>query len=63
YRLVALPEKKDPITELMNEFLGTQTRKSLMKELGEDYRYYEYLKDLREIKGIQARLPFEMVLE
>jgi protease-4 len=63
YRLVALPEKKDPITELMNEFLGSQTRKSLMKELGEDYRYYEYLKDLREIKGIQARLPFEMVLE
>jgi hypothetical protein len=36
-------------------------RTSLLKnELGNEYVYYETLQDIRSMKGIQARIPFEV---
>jgi protease-4 len=63
YRLTALPEQKDPFTQIMEDFFGSQVQSTLKNELGADYRYYEYLKQIRGIRGIQARMPFEIVLE
>jgi protease IV len=63
YRVLALPEKKDPFQQIMEEFFGSGIRTSLKKELGDDYKYYEFLREVRGIRGIQARLPFEITIE
>ena len=32
----------------------------LQKELGDNYIYYKYLEDVKNMKGVQARMPFIM---
>ena len=63
YRVTALPEQKDAITQIMEDLFDSKVQSALEKELGEDYRYYEYLKEIRGIRGIQARMPFEITME
>lgn len=63
YRAVALPEKKDPFRQIMEDYFGAGVQSSIKQELGDDYRYYEFLKEVRGIRGIQARLPFEITIE
>ena len=63
YRAVALPEKKDPFRQIMEDYFGAGVQISIKQELGDDYRYYEFLKEVRGIRGIQARLPFEITIE
>jgi protease-4 len=58
YRIISLPEQKDLIGQIFDELMGSSRISYLEKELGEDYKYYQYLKQVKEMKGIQARLPF-----
>lgn len=60
YRTVALPSLPDPFEALFK--MGTDNiRARLIKnELGENYRYYEYLKKMAEFNGIYARLPYDV---
>lgn len=59
YKLTELPEQKDPFQQLIQEMSGqTRAKTMLKKELGESYGYIEYLQQVKEMKGIQARLPF-----
>ncbi|MFH1160895.1 MAG: signal peptide peptidase SppA [bacterium] len=61
YRLSALPVLKDPIDQLIEELTGKSTPDVYLKNaLGADYEYYLYLKQLREMKGVQARLPYRV---
>jgi protease-4 len=62
YRVVPMPEQKDAYQQIMENFFGSKIRNSLQRELGEEYRYYELLKEVRELRGIQARLPFDITL-
>lgn len=59
YRLLLLPEQKDPFQQIIEELLSN-TSISLEKALGQDYKYYRLIKEAREMKGVQARLPFEI---
>ncbi|MEI6456517.1 MAG: signal peptide peptidase SppA [bacterium] len=58
YKLVSLPEQKDPIDQIIDEIFGNEPSAVIRQALGEDYKYYEYIKELREMKGVQARMPF-----
>jgi protease-4 len=60
YSLIYLPEQKEPIQEIIDELTGNETNAALEKELGEYYQYYQYLKVIQKMKGIQARMPFEI---
>jgi protease-4 len=62
YRLISLPEQKDLIGQIFDELMGSSKTSYLEKELGENYKYYQYLKQVKEMKGIQARMPFELIL-
>ncbi len=63
YRIINLPEQKDPFEEFIDQVTGNESfSKVLEKELGEDYRYIRLLQELREMKGVQARMPFELIL-
>lgn len=61
YRITELPEKKDPIQQLITELTkGTETR-YLQHRLGEHYSIYRELEYLSRYNGIQARMPFMVV--
>lgn len=62
YRITSLPEQKDLFTQIYDELTGGVKASLLEKELGEDYIYYRTLKELKSMKGVQARLPFHMEL-
>ncbi len=60
YRVVEYPEKEDFITQLMKS-LDMESR--LMKlRLGEHYETYLQVSKFNKLNGIQARLPFEIIM-
>jgi protease-4 len=60
YRTVSLPEQKDFFQKLMEDFSTETSAAVAKKQLGESYKYYSQIQSLLKIRGIQARLPFEI---
>ncbi|MDP4282194.1 MAG: signal peptide peptidase SppA [Bacteroidota bacterium] len=58
FRTISLPEQKDPWLELINQITGNTEYSILEKELGSDYKYFQIIRDVKDMKGIQARMPF-----
>jgi len=63
YRIVNYPEAKDPFEMIMKQLSGDVKAKILKSELGEDYRYYKQINELKYFTGVQARMPFEIIIE
>ncbi|MEI7727088.1 MAG: signal peptide peptidase SppA [Bacteroidota bacterium] len=55
YRILSLPEQKEWFEELIDQITGNDPSAKLKEALGTDYRFYQYYKDIREMKGVQAR--------
>jgi len=60
YNLISLPAQKDPLQQIIDDLTGNTNNTRIAKELGEFYPYYNYLKQVKEYQGVQARLPFEV---
>lgn len=63
YSIVYLPHPEKGFNKFVKELSGEDDDKiqSVIKnELGADYKYYEYLQKARNIRGIQARMPYEL---
>lgn len=60
YQIVEYPKQKDVFIQLIEQLTGKETESYIKNELGENYIYYQYIKEITEIKGIQARLPYEI---
>jgi len=60
YRKASLPAQPDPFKMLFES--GTENIRSslLKKELGEKYRYFNNLKTASQLKGVYARLPYDI---
>jgi protease IV len=58
WRVTELPEQKDFFTMLMEDLKGASVKKAVISEMGEYYRYYQYMKNAATFQGIQARMPF-----
>jgi protease IV len=59
YRLVSYPEQKDPFTKIFEELSGNSDNSILLKkEFGDAYEYYKFVKDVKNMQGVQARLPY-----
>ncbi len=60
FRTVPLPSQPDPFEELFKS--GTENVRTwfMKRELGENYRYYEYLKKVSGMNGIYARIPYDL---
>jgi len=63
YRIVNYPQVKDPFTQLLEEFMGADANvkaKWLMKsQFPRLYPHYKTATELRDMHGVQARMPFE----
>jgi len=62
YKIVVYPKFKDPFTQIFEELMEESSETQLKNTLGENYIYYEHLKNIKAQKGIQTRLPFDMVI-
>ena len=58
YKIKELPELEDPYTRLLSQLGGEVRMNILNRELGESLVYYKNLLELKNMTGIQARLPY-----
>jgi protease-4 len=63
YRVVSLPEQREWFEELIDQISGNDPSTRIREVLGEDYRYYQYLKGIREMKGVQARMLMDIEIK
>ncbi len=53
-----LPVIEDPYMKLISQLSGEVKMNFLKKELGESVKYYNMIQEIRDLSGIQARLPY-----
>lgn len=58
YKVRELPEIEDPYTRIMSQLSGETLTRLLKKELGESSVHFNRIKELKELSGMQARLPY-----
>lgn len=63
YAIKYMPKKKKFLDKLMETTQNEIRISNLKAELGVFYPYYQMLKKLQTNEGIQARLPFELVIK
>jgi protease-4 len=63
YRVAEYPEQKEPFKAFMEELSGEGEDVMLKKSLGQNYRFYKTLDDMRKMEGIQARMPFDIYID
>ncbi|MBA2612611.1 MAG: signal peptide peptidase SppA [Bacteroidetes bacterium] len=63
YKLVELPKQKSPFDAFLGKKESELESRLIKKNLGISYTYFKQLQKIVNVKGIQARLPFEMLVE
>jgi len=62
YRTVPLPAQLDPFQQMFKSGTDNVRAWFLKNQLGEHYRYYEFLKKSSEMNGIYARMPYDFYI-
>lgn len=63
YRIVKLPKEKNTLEELMSG-LSTKIKTSVIKdELGDGFKYYKTIENIKNSSGVIARIPYELEME
>ena len=62
YRVESLPRLEDPLTTLMKQLTGDARMKAIRQELGDQYIHYRNLQTIKEMRGLQSIVPFEIEL-
>ncbi len=63
YKIIDLPKQKDPLQELLGNSKEEMETRAMKTNLGEQYIYIKQSKNVLQLKGVQARLPYEMIIE
>lgn len=65
YKVVEMPKQKDFMTRIMDQLNGgsNDLDAAMRQKLGVYYKYYEGIENLSNNTGIQARMPFDMVMQ
>jgi len=58
YSIRELPFIEDPYTKLLNQLSGEIKLSFLRKELGESFKIYREVSEMKDLSGIQARIPY-----
>jgi len=63
YMVKDYPEKEDFATRLMKSFEDDMETRIVKARLGENYRLFKYVQNIEKMNGIQARLPYEVIIK
>lgn len=58
YSIRELPQTQDPLTRIISQLSGDIRIKFLKQEFGEYQRFFDELQEIKNLSGIQARLPY-----
>ena len=58
YSIRELPVLEDPYTKILSQLSGELRTSILKNELGESVKYYNMFQEIKDMSGIQARLPY-----
>ena len=58
YTVRELPVLEDPYMKILSQLSGEMRMRILKNELGESVKYYNMIQEIKDVSGIQARLPF-----
>jgi protease-4 len=62
YELLSLPKAKDPFKELLKGKKDDEEARLLKENLGILYEFVQSARSLVKMRGVQARLPFDLVI-
>src|ERR1700739_1686192 len=62
YELLQLPRQKDPLKDLFKDKKDEEEIKALQQHLGVFYDYIQHAQTIINSKGVQARLPFQLII-
>ena len=62
YSIQQLPKPKNPFDEILGNIEKETESKILKNQLGETYTYLKNLKTLINLKGVQARMPYDLII-
>ncbi len=63
YKIKDYPKRKDPILEMLGSSEEEIETRAIKSKLGEQYIFIQQVKHVLTSKGVQARLPYEMIIE
>ncbi len=63
YRILELPHRKDFFTQLIEDMSGGISQTFLRRNLGQNYAFFEFLNKMDGKDKVQARLPFDVIVE
>ena len=63
YKIKSLPYQKDPFQQIMEDMMGNSTSIAMKYYLGENYKYVQMFENMESRAIIQARMPFDMIIE
>lgn len=63
YKIKDYPKRKDPILEMLGSSEEEIETRAIKSKLGEQYIFIQQVKHVLNSKGVQARLPYEMIIE
>ena len=63
YMVKEFPVKEDFFTKLMKDFDSSVETRILKSQLGSDYKLLKKAQELKQINGIQARMPFDFEIK
>lgn len=62
YDVLNLPKRKDPFEELVAEISGDIEARLTSVFLGDEFKYYQKVKEVSTHSGVMARMPFDIEL-
>jgi protease-4 len=60
YRTVGLPKLKDPFEQFMKNLSGNVKASIIKNEMGDSYKYYKEFEHIKDMQGVQARIPYRI---
>lgn len=63
YVVVEYPKMEDPFEAIFKQVKGSSEISVMKETLGNEYRYYLQLESVLQRRGIQARIPYDLIIE